>query len=85
MAEVESPPRGRAEPPGRTRARRRQFEQRMAAAKDTAAQLRAATDYFRGTFTGYSPAEVHQICHLLAELADSERRRLRGPRERDSI
>lgn len=78
MAEVDAAVRGRAEPPGRTRNRRRLFDDRIASARTTGHMLMALTSYIRGMFAEYSADEVQVLCHRLAEAADDERRRLRG-------
>lgn len=83
MAEVVdgSPARALAragERPGRTRNRRRQYEQRRAAARNTKDLLKAAADYFWGTFAAMSPDEVEIICDRLVAHVDSERRRIDG-------
>lgn len=73
--------RGRIEPPGRTRNRRRNFERRMTEARTTAEQIQAAVDYFSGSFAHCSPSEIDQLCRNLADYTDSERGRLRDSRE----
>lgn len=78
MAEVDAAVRGRIEPPGRTRNRRKLFDDRMASARTTGHMLAAVAYYIRGMFADYSPDEVQALCHRLAEAADDERRRLRG-------
>lgn len=82
MAEIATSP-ARAvvragEAPGRTRNRLRRYLDRRAGARTTKDLLAAATDYFRATFAGYSPAEVQAICDRLVEYTDSERRRADG-------
>jgi hypothetical protein len=78
VAEVNAQVAGRREPPGRTRNRRRRYDQRIAHAKNTPQLLAAVAEYIRGMFIDYSPAEVQQICDTLAGTADDERRRFRG-------
>lgn len=80
MAEVDHQVlvRGRPERPGRTRARRQRYDERIAAAKTTNGMLAAVSDYIRAMFVDYGPAEVETICHNLAEAADNERRQARG-------
>jgi hypothetical protein len=69
---------GRTEPPGRTRNRRKLYDERMLRATTPSQMLMAIASYIRGMFIDYTPAEIIQICHALAEAADAERRRLRG-------
>lgn len=69
---------GRTEPPGRTRNRRRLYEERLARATTPTQMLAAIASYIRGMFIDYTPTEIIQVCHALAETADAERRRLRG-------
>jgi hypothetical protein len=79
MAEVaEGPVRGRVERPGRTRGRRKRYDERMTAARSTSEMLGAVSDYIRSMFVDYGPAEVSSICHELAEAADEQRRKHRG-------
>lgn len=80
MAEMttQGPVQGRTEPPGRTRNRRRLYDERMARAITPSQMLAAIASYIRGMFIDYTPAEILEICHTLAEAADAERRRHRG-------
>lgn len=66
------------EPPGRTRKRRERFEWRMSQARDARDMLSAATDYVRATFADYPLDQAAEVCDRLVELADQERRRIRG-------
>jgi hypothetical protein len=63
------------EPPGKYRNRLLRYQARRAAARTTRDLVKAATDYFWGTFAGYSPAEIEIICDRLVEYTDSEKRR----------
>ncbi len=63
---------------GRLRNRRRLYEARVAEARGPGDLLKAAVDYFRGTFSGASWDQAQGVADRLVEHADDERRRLDG-------
>lgn len=63
---------------GRLHNRRRRYETRVADARTTRDLLKAATDYFWGTFSGLSRDDAEGAANRLVEHTDNERRRLDG-------
>lgn len=64
---------------GQIRNRRRQYEDRVAAARGRPRHLlKAATDYFWGTFADLPPDQVRAVCDRLVEMTDDERRKIHG-------
>jgi hypothetical protein len=69
------------EPPARSVNRRRVFEERVAAARNTKEVLRALAGYLQGMFSRHSLEDVKDIAGNLADDMDMERRRHCGPRD----